>query len=488
MHSCRLLCLLALSLSVTQARAAEPDMALELGYESVAVPGHPDMGLMSVSLWRDLSPNFSLGILSHAAVEGDLGGFITLGAGGRLRYPLGKKFNAVAGLDLEAGGGRGGYTLSGGGLMVRSHLGLETRLGRLGNLELGISHVTFPDGGNIESSQPYLAWRYDFDGLARRGWGDDDPRPDRDSLRLPGGRHDFALLYRHNKVTSSGLSDFGVLGAQWRSYLGEYTFLNFDSQGALSGNSTGYMQILLGAGVMVPLGSRLSVGAQIGVGAGGGGGVETGGGSLVKADAELSLKLSPRWHVDLSAGQIRATSGGYKSNELGVALGYQFGPEKAKVTEGEVRVHHLRLRLAEQLYVKAADTWRTHHADENVGNLGAQLDYFFTPHWYVTGQGFAAHSGNAGAYMTGLVGSGLRWPLAGRWSMEWELLGGAAGGGGLAMGSGALLQTNLGLVYQLNSRLACQLSVGEARALDGDFRAHVLGLSLALHERLYERR
>jgi len=119
---------------------------------------------------------------------------------------------------------------------------------------------------------------------------------------------------------------------------------------------------------------------------------------------------------------------------------------------------------------------------------GVQLDYFFNSHGYITGHGLAAHHGNVGSYMTGLVGAGARLPLVSKWSTELEVLGGAAGGGGLAMGSGLLAQTNLALVYQFTSSLSGQVSVGEAKAINGPFRAHVAGLALAWHERLFERR
>lgn len=62
---------------------------------------------------------------------------------------------------------------------------------------------------------------------------------------------------------------------------------------------------------------------------------------------------------------------------------------------------------------------------------------------------------------------------------EAEALFGAAGGGGLTTGSGALGQVNLNLGYALSPRLELLVSAGRAQSSGGGFKANVLGLSLA---------
>ena len=69
-----------------------------------------------------------------------------------------------------------------------------------------------------------------------------------------------------------------------------------------------------------------------------------------------------------------------------------------------------------------------------------QLDAFFNESWYISGQGIAAESGKAGAYMAGMVGVGYEWDLTSKGFINIEGLVGAAGGGGLATGSGAVYQ------------------------------------------------
>jgi hypothetical protein len=90
----------------------------------------------------------------------------------------------------------------------------------------------------------------------------------------------------------------------------------------------------------------------------------------------------------------------------------------------------------------------------------------------------AAYKGEAGAYMTGLVGVGTQRSWGGAWFAEAEALMGAAGGGGLATGGGLVGQLNVGLGYRLSKQLSVMGTVGTMTALGGDFKAKVLGLGL----------
>ena len=46
-----------------------------------------------------------------------------------------------------------------------------------------------------------------------------------------------------------------------------------------------------------------------------------------------------------------------------------------------------------------------------MGNIGVQLDTFLSDQWYLTGQGFAAATGNV-KYMTGLLGLGYQFDVS----------------------------------------------------------------------------
>jgi hypothetical protein len=119
-----------------------------------------------------------------------------------------------------------------------------------------------------------------------------------------------------------------------------------------------------------------------------------------------------------------------------------------------------------------------------VDNLGIALDHFVGTaqpdrRWFLTGQGLAAHTGKAGAYMTGLFGAGIQQDWGARWYTEVEGLIGAAGGGGLATGNGFVLQAMASAGYRLNPQLSLLASAGRMTAPRGPFKADVLGLGLA---------
>jgi hypothetical protein len=136
--------------------------------------------------------------------------------------------------------------------------------------------------------------------------------------------------------------------------------------------------------------------------------------------------------------------------------------------------------MTHQTYMEGATGWRNHHSDRNVNLIGFQLDSFINDHIYLSGQGIAAYQGQAGGYMTGLVGAGIELPLFDSpFSLKLEGLAGAAGGGGLDVAGGFVLQGNLGLGYQLSKAYSIIGSYGYMSAPKGDFRAKVIGLSLA---------
>jgi hypothetical protein len=117
--------------------------------------------------------------------------------------------------------------------------------------------------------------------------------------------------------------------------------------------------------------------------------------------------------------------------------------------------------------------------NQEVSNLGVQMDYFLTPNWFFTGQGLAAYAGDAGAYMVGEVGLGSVWNVTPNWFIEGEALFGAAGGGGVAVGSGLIAQANASVGYRLNKALSIIATAGRIEALQGDLKANVAGVSLA---------
>lgn len=468
--------------------------AWRLTSETLKLPGGEKMGMVGGDLLFDVSDQFRLGVGTYGAVRGERGGFITLGVAGEVRQRLSPAWLSHAGLFVGAGGGRGGSSpLTGGGLMLRADAGLTYETTGYGNFGFGVSHVQFPSGV-IVSTQPFLQYEYPFYSLLSPGWLASPP--DTGSAQMDAvqpGAHEFSVVARSYIIPSSVVrangqpqqSSMQLLGVEWLSYLDEHWFIKLESEGAMGGQNTGYMQILTGGGYRLPLSSSTALKLYAGGGPAGGGGVDTGGGLLLDAGVSLQQNLTERTALEFSVGEVRAPSSSFQARSLALNLNYQFGlPEVSSNTVswselGGFDTENLRVRVADQTYFKAAPQWRNQFVDQSVSNLGVQLDYFLSPHWFVTGQGLAAYAGKAGAYMTGEVGMGTQWPVSEHWFVEGETLLGAAGGGGLAVGGGLVSQVNASLGYRLSKSLSVMGTAGRISALQGPFKANIAGVSLA---------
>ena len=481
--------------------AAEPVTASSwrLTDETWKLPGQETMGMIGGNVLLQVRPGLKLGVGSYGAVRGNRGGFITLGVAAEGRWPLNADWAAEAGAFVGGGGGRGGATLAGGGLRLRSHLGLSYSLqswghpsGRLG---LGVSQVDFPSGV-IRSRQPYLAYEHDFNSPVYSGWS--RPRSSAAGPAEPAATRaqSFALTARHYRIPSGVRKNNGasqhptmdLLGAQWTSQVGENSEMRIQADGAMGGRSTGYMQILLGLGQRWAITNGTTVKLQAAAGPAGGGSVDTAGGLLLEAGVALEHQLTRQLALEWGLSRLQAPSRSFKASSLDIRLVHHFELPDGRVPISSASVRSfehrpLRARLLQQRYQGSTPDWRN-RPELAVDNLGIALDHFLTEPGgdrlaFLTGQGLAAYGGKAGAYMTGLFGAGLQQGLGEHWFAEVEGLVGAAGGGGLATGSGLVVQANASVGYRLSPSLSVMFSAGRMAAPNGPFKAKVAGLGLA---------
>lgn len=454
-------------------------LSLKTAYESLSLPGDEKMGMLGLGLSQEVDRHFSVGLQAWSAVRGDRGGYITIGFDGDYHTPLFDGLDLEAGLFAGAGGGRGGKTLSGGGLMLRTYAGLSLETGSLGRIGAGVSYVDFPSG-SIHSAQPVVFWTMPLGFSDKKSSGSSD-----DSVKRMVSVVASQVMVGNSTKTDQGniQEDFHLLGIEFYNFINKNWYLKLEAEGGAGGGSTGYMQVLAGLGVQVPLAGNLYLNTSLGIGGAGGGSVDTQGGLIVNASSGLQYFLSQGFFAEASAGYLTSAECSLRAFTPSLHLGYCFGGNKKGDGAGSEGPVPLRVRMATQHYFRSAPGWRTHDSEKEVDNLGVQLDYFVSPSAYLTGQALAACTGNAGAYMTGLLGAGLRQNLTPHIFIDGEALLGVAGGGGLAVGSGAMWQGNAGIGYQITPECSVMVTGGRIGAFDGDFRANVLGVSLGYGNR-----
>jgi hypothetical protein len=469
-----------------QSTVIETPWAVGVETERWTLPAGETAGMAGLHLRRTFSDHLRLGVDSFAAMQGRRGGFITLGVGGEWRFPLTTWADGEAGLSVSAGGGRGGRELSGGGLLLRESLGFGIPAGAW-RWRAGVSHVNFPNGGTIVGTQWYAGVERAFTGLSTRA-----PATER-TFRLATAQSltatDLGVYMRQYRVQTGSVTDagnpqtnFGVVGAEWRRVVAGPWYISVDAGGAAHGQSNGYMEIMGGVGLQLPLTSSVSVDGGVSVGAGGGGGVDTGGGALLAARVGAQWQLTAQDALAVGLERMKAPRGHLTVDGVSVTLRHRFGPKEPVLvpadTVTELQTHPVRVRLAVQNYAAAGSSWATRPIP-SIGVLGVQADYDLSDVWYLTGQGLAAYRGQSGAYMTGLVGVGTHLDLGRQVFLESEALLGAAGGGGVAVASGAVAQVNVGVGTEWATGWGVHATVGRIRSLQGSFAANVIGLSLS---------
>ena len=99
---------------------------------------------------------------------------------------------------------------------------------------------------------------------------------------------------------------------------------------------------------------------------------------------------------------------------------------------------------------------------------------------YLTGQALAAYEGGAGGYAVGLFGAGVKFGSAvyDRLSANAEIAVGAAGGGSIDVGGGAVAQPSVGIAYRYNANLSFNIGYGHIRALAGALDSPVYEIGL----------
>lgn len=467
-------------------------------FDTLSMPHHSSkMGLVGVSYFADITPLAYAGIGSYGSLTGTQGGLFTLGIGGGIHQEFFPRVWGDMGLDIGGGGGKS--SLVGGGLMIRPHVGLayDFNGARLG---VHYSYISFPDG-EIHSNQIGLNLDISTDFYYLSPQKSSLSLIDRRDIQLPAGkyldvyRNDFALLlaaYQQRPVTkdtsdNTRRSTIGIIGAEIDHYLTKEFFWSFKTGGAFSGIRNGYMDVLGGLGyhwAVTPGG--LAFISQFSIGAGGGGGVDTAGGLLVHPQVGVEVPISTHLATRINGGYLWAPKGRFKNYTMTSELVYHLDIATGNSTSRYYTLclfgtQSWRMQIMNQTYLHPQRSGSTLTSPINL--IAIQLDQLISPFVFLSYQAASAYSGKyAGGLATGMIGAGIQSSELSNWPMRLfaELLVGAGGGGGLALGGGSLIEPAVGLHYTFTPALGLTTSISQVKALRNDLNTPVFNVGLTL--------
>ena len=450
--------------------------AVEANWTSMKMPDGGRTAFASMSYLMAFDDDWGFGPGVYGTAKGNYGGIFTVGFTGQRRWRLSANTHVAASLYVGAGGGlSNAQTRFGGGLMLRPELSLRTENGPW-YTGIGVSQIRFPSG-NVKSGVGLaftVGRAMDFASFSPGDAG----LPARAGRRTGMGFDEIALTAgfekpRPSSRTRSGTPHSGKVGkagGELRQYIAEGSWWGVEAAGAAKGGVDGYMEVLgqIGQDWAVFGTPRLRVGGQLAGGLGGGGNVDTGNGWLLRAGPTLRWITPWGPTLRLDSGVTYAPSGAYTAPYVRAVLAMPLDRTPTLIGRdpgGTVRVQQLGASVLHLPRVRFKDGRK-----EAVSHLAVSMSREFSPHVYGTAQAGSAAAGSAGAYSFGLVGLGLQSaPLAGgstRIGAEW--LAGAAGGGGVQVGGGAVTQAEVWAQWQLAERLRLRAGLGQFRTLRGN--------------------
>ena len=463
---------------------------LAFSYDDLLLPNNESMGLIGGNYLFGLNSNFYTGLGVYGAVKGKRGGFFTGGLDVGWRYFFFR--NYFIDLNGFVGGGGGGSAPQGGGLMLRSAFDAGIKL-KQSSIGIGYSYIEFPNG-DISSHQFSIHYRYSFESFHFSGWSSNKSN-DAQWLKILSKRSlinpsQFSLqlthYFPHDSVKVSGKKfdkRLDILGIRWRNKLNSKLWLEFETGGAMLGNIDGFAQVFSGISYENQLGKNVYGNLGMLIGAAGGGDVNTGGGLVYRTFAGLGYRLNIHWSIASQIAWTSALEGDFKAKTalLNIVYHYKsFIPTSNLIkstlskVRSDMRWRRYRIRPGVQRYSHYYGSGRKNDSlkNQDVNLVNLKLDSFINSHFYVTGHALGAFGGEAGGYAVGLVGPGIQInPF-----LSAELLGGVAGGGGIAVGSGQIAQPMLNISWPLSDQWGIEGSAGYIFAVNDKLSALVTNI------------
>lgn len=458
----------------------------QLDFLSINMPKKEvNMGFSGVHYNLKISDWSYAGLGIYGSISGIRGGFFTLGVNAGIQKKLTNKLFLDSGIHF--GGGGGASAPDGGGAFILPHINLGYNFDDF-SINAGYSYINFFDEGLIKSNQFNIALQiplsfnytafdnketsYSSEKLMATGWGN-----------VPVNKNSLFIHLNNMNVTRGNYKGktIRLAGFEFNAYLNDNLFYFIKSDGAYKGIKAGYMDLFVGAGYQFYFNKkRTNILTKFGVGAGGGGGVDTQGGVLLYPDISLEQKLFDNIYFSLNKGYVLSPNTHFLASSFGYGLKYYVdkdGTFSKQNVYSSGKFKGIEAIIKQDLYTNAQ---RDTNTKQDLHQISFQINFFLNDHIFVAGQTAFANFGGAGAYAEGIIGLGIKSNRFFKNStyIFTQMLGGAAGGGGISTGQGLILKPSIGLDFKLNRMLSFRLGTGFIKAKRGALDTSIFNLGI----------
>ncbi len=451
-------------------------------YQIINMPtGEKNFGLLGLHGLVHFNSWIYGGVGLYGATNGNENGFFALGLEGGVNHQIIGHWYGDAGIFVGAGGGHNLSASIGDGRFWEPHIGIQYQWTHF-RTGISFSHLKFTQG-NISSNQAMFTIDVPFDLTIS------SERQNQALAALMAPNQMPSLLFTQNYVSVVGstllpkkgtLNNSGEVDDHWIGLTGveaghyftqnSFGYLNF--QGAAHGHDNGFASLVGGYGYRFNAFNSpdANLVGLLGAGSAGGGGINTGGGFVVNPQIGLQYLAWRPVGIELDGGYLWAPSSHYRAFTSQLQIQYYFDTASIDPTgalgqplSAPVYLQGWRIRLGDQAYLNPQ---RNDDSNANIQLFSAKADYFINDLWYLSGQTAFAYTGDAAGYFSGLIGPGFQTPaFVGDWLHAYaELLGGAAGGAGLSLGEGAIIEPLVGLSADITPNIGVYASVGRTIA------------------------
>ena len=300
--------------------------------------------------------------------------------------------------------------------------------------------------------------------------------------------------FTYDTLTLPKNEKMGLLGTDYLYNFG-HAYVGIGIYSAVSGHRGGFFTGGIDGGYTLPLYDNLALDAGLFVGGGGGGGAAQGGGLMLRGHAGLLYNIYG-YKIGAGVSKVKFPNGQIDSNQLYVQLSIPLeeihkknnnSPMIINDIENFTKTHHLQAGWSNTYFSIFAEGYLIPSGTKNTAGdnltshielMGFEYGEYITKHFMGYIQAAGAGGGGTSGYAQFLGGVGYKQPFNNYFGGYVKAALGAGGGGKVDTGGGLIHQESIGLYARLNNKLTLSTDIGYINAINGDFKATSLGVSL----------